>query len=73
MHIDIAKLKSMSMMGGLYILDELRSRTTSNGKPFVSGRLSDASGSIDLVMWDNCPLSGDLPLCVGQDGKGAVQ
>lgn len=57
MHIDIAKLKSMSMMGGLYILDELKSRTTSKGKPFVSGRLSDASGSIDFVMWDNCPLS----------------
>lgn len=57
MHIDIAKLKSMSMMGGLYILDELKSRTTSNGKPFVSGKLSDASGSIDFVMWDDCPLT----------------
>lgn len=56
-HIDIATLKNMGMMGGCYILDELRYRTTMNGKPFVSGKLSDASGSIDFVMWEDCPLS----------------
>lgn len=79
MHIDIATLKSMSMMGGFYILEEMKRRMTANGKPFVSGKLSDASGSIEFVMWDDCPLTfEDVGKIVYVDAtvspyKGALQ
>ena len=37
---------------GFYILSNVHSRTTSSGKPFLSGTISDRSGFIDAVAWD---------------------
>lgn len=36
-----------------YILSSVSQRTTQAGKPYLSGILSDASGRIPFVMWDN--------------------
>ena len=44
---------------GFYILSAAAARSTANGKPFLSGALSDCSGEIDLIVWDYTgPISG---------------
>ena len=57
MHSNIDSLKNKSPMSGYYILTEAKERTTTLGKTFVTGKLSDASGTIGFVMWDDCPFT----------------
>lgn len=37
---------------GYYILKEAFSKTTASGKPFLSGILSDKTGTVELKLWD---------------------
>ena len=53
----IDSLKYMNPMCGYYILAEAKKRVSATGKTFVTGRLSDSTGSIGFVMWDDCPLT----------------
>lgn len=50
---------------GFYLLSDCAARTTGAGKPFLTGSLSDRTGSVDLVVWD---YTGEL----GADSKGSV-
>jgi len=50
---------------GFYILKAASSRTTAGGKPYLSGTVSDRSGSAEAVIWD---YSGP----VGADDAGKV-
>lgn len=47
---------------GFYILKAASSRTTAGGKPYLSGAVSDCSGSAETVVWDySGPVgSGDV-------------
>lgn len=65
---------------GYYILADAQMKKTSAGKPYLSARLSDATGSVDAKMWD---FSGTVDAAdVGkvvlvraqvQDFRGAAQ
>ena len=78
-HQSIASLVSKDGIGGYYILDEVKCRNTQSGKPFHSGRISDASGRMDFVMWDNCAFTvEDTGRIIYVDGsvdeyRGALQ
>jgi len=37
---------------GYYILTDASVRSSSNGKPFLSGKLTDSTGSIEMKVWD---------------------
>ncbi len=50
---------------GFYILSAASLRATAAGKPFLTGSLSDRTGTIDLVVWD---YTGEL----GPDSAGQV-
>ena len=49
---DIAALQVGDRITGFYILKDAVVRTSSSGKPFLAGAVSDRTGSIDLKIWD---------------------
>lgn len=51
-HSYLADLIRGQMIDDFYLLKSVSTRTTSAGKPYLSGVLSDESGSIDMVVWD---------------------
>lgn len=51
---------------GFYVLRDVVIKTSSNGKPFLSGVLTDQSGSIDIKVWD---YSGPVGSDSGDAGK----
>lgn len=48
----VSNLKPGDDIEGFYILKNAASKTSTSGKPFLSGSLSDKTGSIDLKIWD---------------------
>ena len=48
----LAYLEEKDVVEGFYILRSAQVRTASNGKPYLSAVLADASGSMDAKMWD---------------------
>ena len=56
-HINIDSLAYFSTIGDYYVLDDVKEEQAINGKPFVTGQLSDASGSISFVMQHDCALN----------------
>ena len=60
----IAEMSNTDDIEGFYILKSAFLKTTAAGKPFLSGSLSDRSGSIDIKVWD---YSG--PITAGDEGK----
>lgn len=60
----IAEMSNTDDVEGFYILKAAYLKTTAAGKPFLSGALSDRSGSIDIKVWD---YSG--PITAGDEGK----
>ena len=48
----IAEMSNTDDIEGFYILKIAFLKTTAAGKPFLSGSLSDRSGSIDIKVWD---------------------
>ncbi len=49
------------MVEGFYLLKAASSRTTGAGKPFLSGTVSDRSGSAEFVIWDySGPVDGSV-------------
>ena len=60
----IAEMSNTDDIEGFYILKSAFLKTTAAGKPFLSGSLSDRSGSIDIKVWD---YSG--PISAGDEGK----
>lgn len=53
---------------GFYILKDVNLKTTAAGKPFLSGSVSDKTGSIEIKAWD---YSG--PVGMGADGGKVVK
>lgn len=51
-HILLSDLKSGISVEGCYILKDAAVKLASNGRKYLSGVLSDASGEADLMMWD---------------------
>ena len=47
---------------GKYLLLDKLHRKTKDGKDMYNIKLGDASGDIDAVVWENCPIAGDLAL-----------
>lgn len=62
--IYVADMAVGDKVEGFYILKDAALKTTMNGKPFLSGSLSDRSGTIELKVWD---YSG--PLGAGDAGS----
>ena len=60
----IAEMSNTDDIEGFYILKSAFLKTTAAGKPFLSGSLSDRSGSIDIKVWD---YSG--PITADDEGK----
>lgn len=48
----IADFSCGDRVEGFYILKDAQLKATVSGKPFLSGAISDQSGSIDLKVWD---------------------
>jgi len=59
----VKELKRMTpgqqIFGKYLLLDKLH-RKTKDGKDMYNIKLGDASGDIDAVVWENCPISGDF-------------
>ena len=51
---------------GFYILKDAHLKTTAAGKPFLSGSISDRSGSMDIKIWD---YSGPIGAAPSDTGK----
>ncbi len=51
-HRYLADLFPGQAVDDFYLLKAVSRRTTSAGKPYLSGELSDESGSMDMVVWD---------------------
>ncbi|MFQ9149482.1 MAG: hypothetical protein ACLR5G_15020 [Eubacteriales bacterium] len=59
-NIAVADMAPGDNIEGFYILKDASIRTTSNGKAFLAGALSDSTGVIDLKVWDYTgPLGTD--------------
>lgn len=65
---------------GFYILKDASAKTTASGKPFLTGALSDTTGSIEIKLWDYTgPVgAGDIGKVVKirglvSDFKGTLQ
>ena len=52
-HKPISSFNNGMHVDNHYILVSLSKRTTQSGKPYLSGVLSDASGRVAFVMWDD--------------------
>ncbi len=45
---------------GYYVLKDAALKTTSTGKPFLSGAVSDATGAVEIKVWDySGPIGGE--------------
>ena len=60
----IAEMSNTNDVEGFYILKSAYLKTTAAGKPFLSGSLSDRSGTIDIKIWD---YTGPISSC--DEGK----
>lgn len=47
------------IFGKYLLLDKLR-RKTKDGKDMYNIKLGDATGEINAVVWENCPITGDF-------------
>lgn len=79
-HILLRELKTGTSIEGCYILKDASVKLASNGRKYLSGVLSDASGEADLMMWDyqgtvGAADIGEAVLIRGNVGeyRGAVQ
>ena len=51
-NIFIADMYISQELEGFYILKDAAAKTTAAGKPFLSGVLSDITGSVEMKVWD---------------------
>lgn len=56
----VGTLASGTQFWGKYIISEKNQRKTRNGRELVNLRLSDQSGFLEAVVWDNCQVQGEL-------------
>ena len=56
----IADMVPGQQLQGFYILKDIRCKTSSNGSPFLSARIQDATGELDSKIWNySGPLTGE--------------
>lgn len=53
-------LDSGTHFWGKYIIADKNQRKTRNGNELINLRLSDRTGSMEVVAWDSCQIQGDL-------------
>lgn len=61
--LQIKELKSLQQgiqFWGKYLVLERIDRRTRDGKEIINLRLGDATGEIDAIVWENCPVAGDI-------------
>jgi 3'-5' exoribonuclease len=61
--LQVKELKNLNpgqQVFGKYLLLEKLHRKTNAGKDMYNIKLGDAGGDIDAVVWENCPIAGDL-------------
>ncbi len=59
-NIRIADMVPGQQLQGFYILKDIRCKTSSNGSPFLSARIQDATGELDSKIWNySGPLTGE--------------
>lgn len=56
----VGALASGTQFWGKFIISEKNQRKTRNGRELVNLRLSDQSGYLEVVVWDNCQVQGEL-------------
>lgn len=61
----IAQMQPGDNVEGFYILKNAAVKTSTNGKPFLSGTLADKDASVEVRAWD---YAGP----VGADGEGKI-
>jgi 3'-5' exoribonuclease len=57
---DLKAIKPGSQIWGKYLLLEKNHKKTKDGKDMYNIKLGDTTGSIDAVIWENCPVAGNL-------------
>ena len=51
-NLSIKNFKEGTSVTGIYILNDITIRTSSNNTPYLSGNLADKTGKIAVVKWD---------------------
>ncbi len=62
--VQIAIMTPGQQVNGFYIIKDIRCKTSTNGSPFLSAKIQDASGELEAKMWN---YSG--PLTAADNGK----
>lgn len=57
---DIKKMGQGVQVWGKFLITEKNSRKTKDGREVINLKISDASGEIDVVVWDNCQIGGSI-------------
>lgn len=55
---DIKKMNQGTQVWGKFLIMEKNNRKTKDGRDVVNLRISDSSGEMDVVIWDNCQVGG---------------
>jgi 3'-5' exoribonuclease len=67
-------LASGTQFWGKFIIADKNQRKTRNGRELINLRLADSTGSLEVVVWDNCQVQGDLQkgAVVGMQGDASL-
>ncbi|HZJ85289.1 MAG TPA: HD domain-containing protein [Syntrophomonadaceae bacterium] len=57
---EIKSLNQGSQLWGKYLVLEKLARKTKDGKDVMNLKVGDASGEIDVVVWENCNVAGEI-------------
>lgn len=55
---EIKKMGQGVQVWGKFLITEKNSRKTKDGREVINLKISDASGEIDVVIWENCQVGG---------------
>lgn len=69
-HTSIKSFRENDCVNGCYIISDIHLGTTSTGKPYLSAKLKDNSGSINMKVWDysgeiNAEYNGTIVSIIG--------
>lgn len=57
---ELKNLNAGAQIWGKYLVLEKIQRKTKDGKDIVNLKIGDASGDIDVIVWDSCNVSGEI-------------
>lgn len=57
---ELKNLNTGSQIWGKYLVLERIQRKTKDGKDIINLKIGDSSGDIDVIIWENCNVSGEI-------------